>query len=51
MKELTHFIGGKHVNGTSGRFGDVFNPSTGEVQAKVRVRHRRPRCARPSKPR
>ncbi len=35
MKELTHFIGGKHVNGTSGRFGDVFNPSTGEVQAKV----------------
>ena len=35
MKELTHFIGGKHVNGTSGRFGDVFNPSTGDVQAKV----------------
>jgi malonate-semialdehyde dehydrogenase (acetylating) / methylmalonate-semialdehyde dehydrogenase len=35
MKELTHFIAGKHVKGTSGRFGDVFNPSTGEVQAKV----------------
>ena len=32
--ELTHFIGGKHVNGTSGRFSDVFNPATGEVQAK-----------------
>ncbi|HWA02913.1 MAG TPA: CoA-acylating methylmalonate-semialdehyde dehydrogenase [Rhizomicrobium sp.] len=35
MKELTHFIGGKHVKGTSGRFGDIFNPSTGEVQARV----------------
>ena len=32
--ELTHFIGGKHVKGTSGRFADVFNPATGEVQAK-----------------
>jgi acyl-CoA reductase-like NAD-dependent aldehyde dehydrogenase len=35
MKELTHFIGGWHVPGESGRFGDVFNPATGEVQAKV----------------
>ncbi|HWA89397.1 MAG TPA: CoA-acylating methylmalonate-semialdehyde dehydrogenase [Rhizomicrobium sp.] len=35
MKELTHFIAGKHVGGTSGRFGDVYNPSTGEVQARV----------------
>ena len=35
MRELTHFIGGRHVNGTSGRFGDVFNPATGEVQARV----------------
>ena len=25
--ELTHFIGGKHVKGTSGRFADVFNPA------------------------
>jgi len=33
-QELTHFIGGKHVKGTSGRFSDVFNPATGEVQAK-----------------
>ena len=33
--ELTHFIGGKHVKGASGRFADVFNPATGEVQAKV----------------
>ncbi|MGE0232335.1 MAG: CoA-acylating methylmalonate-semialdehyde dehydrogenase [Flavobacteriaceae bacterium] len=35
MKELSHFINGKRVNGTSGRFSDVFNPATGEVQAKV----------------
>ena len=32
--ELTHFIGGEHVAGTSGRFADVYNPATGEVQAK-----------------
>ena len=35
VKEIGHFIGGKHVKGTSGRFADVFNPNTGEVQAKV----------------
>ena len=35
MKELTHFIGGAHVHGTSGAFGDVFDPNTGEVQALV----------------
>ena len=34
-RTLTHFIGGKHVQGGSGRFGDVFNPATGEVTAKV----------------
>ena len=34
-RELTHFIGGEHVAGTSGRFGDVFDPSTGAVQARV----------------
>ncbi|MEO0763139.1 MAG: aldehyde dehydrogenase family protein, partial [Pseudomonadota bacterium] len=33
--ELTHFIGGAHVKGTSGRFADVYNPATGEVQARV----------------
>ncbi|MBB4210113.1 malonate-semialdehyde dehydrogenase (acetylating)/methylmalonate-semialdehyde dehydrogenase [Rhodothalassium salexigens DSM 2132] len=33
--DLGHFIGGHHVAGTSGRRGDVFNPSTGEVQATV----------------
>src|SRR5499433_510584 len=35
MRAIGHFIGGKQVAGTSGRFGDVFNPNTGEVQAKV----------------
>jgi len=35
MKELFHFINGKRVKGTSGRFGDVFNPAIGEIQAKV----------------
>ena len=33
--ELEHFIGGKRVAGTSGSFGDVFDPNTGEVQARV----------------
>jgi len=35
MKNLTHFIGGKHVAGTSGRFGPIFNPTTGEQTAQV----------------
>jgi malonate-semialdehyde dehydrogenase (acetylating)/methylmalonate-semialdehyde dehydrogenase len=35
MRDIGHFIGGKTVKGTSGRQGDVFNPNTGEVQAKV----------------
>src|SRR2546430_9932728 len=34
--ELTHFIGGKQVRGENGgRFGDVFNPTTGVLAAKV----------------
>ena len=32
---IGHFIAGKRVEGASGNFGDVYNPSTGEVQAKV----------------
>ncbi|WP_343082151.1 CoA-acylating methylmalonate-semialdehyde dehydrogenase [Ostreiculturibacter nitratireducens] len=35
MEELGHWINGKRVKGTSGRFADVYNPATGEVQAKV----------------
>jgi malonate-semialdehyde dehydrogenase (acetylating) / methylmalonate-semialdehyde dehydrogenase len=35
MKDIGHFIDGKQVAGTSGRFADIFNPATGEVQARV----------------
>lgn len=34
-KQLTHYVGGAHRPGTSGRFADVYNPSTGQVQAEV----------------
>src|SRR2546425_859330 len=35
-RELTHFVGGKQVRGENGgRFGDVFNPTTGALAAKV----------------
>ena len=35
MKEIGHWINGKMVAGTSGKFADVFNPATGEMQARV----------------
>ncbi len=35
MKTIGHFIDGKRVAGTSGRTKDIFNPNTGQVQAKV----------------
>ena len=35
MKEIGHWINGKLVAGTSGKFADVFNPATGDVQARV----------------
>jgi malonate-semialdehyde dehydrogenase (acetylating) / methylmalonate-semialdehyde dehydrogenase len=40
MREIGHFIGGKHVKGTSGRTGDVFQPMTGDVIAKVALASR-----------
>jgi malonate-semialdehyde dehydrogenase (acetylating)/methylmalonate-semialdehyde dehydrogenase len=40
MREIGHFIGGKEAKGASGRLGDVFNPNTGEVQAKVALASR-----------
>jgi malonate-semialdehyde dehydrogenase (acetylating)/methylmalonate-semialdehyde dehydrogenase len=40
MKEIGHFIGGRRVAGGSGRFADVFNPSTGEVAARVALASR-----------
>ncbi len=35
MREIGHFVGGKTVKGASGRSTDVFDPNTGDVQAKV----------------
>ncbi|MEH7826766.1 CoA-acylating methylmalonate-semialdehyde dehydrogenase [Gemmobacter denitrificans] len=35
MQEIGHWINGKMVAGTSGRFADVYNPATGEIQARV----------------
>jgi len=35
-----HFIGGKHVAGTSGRFADVFQPMDGSVRGKVALASR-----------
>jgi malonate-semialdehyde dehydrogenase (acetylating)/methylmalonate-semialdehyde dehydrogenase len=35
MEKLTHFIGGKKVEGSSGRFGNVYDPATGQVQKQV----------------
>lgn len=35
VRELTHFVGGKRIAGTSGRFADVYDPNTGRVQARV----------------
>jgi malonate-semialdehyde dehydrogenase (acetylating) / methylmalonate-semialdehyde dehydrogenase len=35
VRELSHYVGGHHAAGLSGRFGDVFDPCTGKVQARV----------------
>lgn len=35
MREVGHFIGGKHVPGQSGRTTDFFQPMTGEVLGRV----------------
>jgi malonate-semialdehyde dehydrogenase (acetylating)/methylmalonate-semialdehyde dehydrogenase len=37
MREIPHFIDGAAFAGASGRFGDVFNPNTGDVQARVQL--------------
>ena len=37
MRAIDHFIAGASAPGASGRFGDVFNPNTGEVQARVQL--------------
>jgi malonate-semialdehyde dehydrogenase (acetylating)/methylmalonate-semialdehyde dehydrogenase len=56
MREIGHFIGGKHVNGASGRSSEVFQPMTGEVigrvalasQAEVRAAVENARAAQPA---
>ncbi|HEY5070781.1 MAG TPA: CoA-acylating methylmalonate-semialdehyde dehydrogenase [Caulobacteraceae bacterium] len=35
MREIEHFFGGRRVAGQAGRFSDVFDPNTGEIQARV----------------
>ena len=35
MSDIQHYIDGKRVDGTSGRWGDVFNPATGEKIRRV----------------
>ena len=35
MRQIEHFIAGRRVAGTSDRHGDVFDPNTGSVQARV----------------
>jgi malonate-semialdehyde dehydrogenase (acetylating) / methylmalonate-semialdehyde dehydrogenase len=35
MSQLTHFIGGRRVEGRSSRFADVFEPTTGGVLARA----------------
>ncbi len=37
MREIDHFISGATVQGASGRFTDIYNPNTGEVQARVQL--------------
>ena len=34
-RDIHHFINGQAVPGGSGRFGDVYDPNSGEIQAKV----------------
>jgi malonate-semialdehyde dehydrogenase (acetylating)/methylmalonate-semialdehyde dehydrogenase len=35
QKKIGHYINGQPIAGTSVRIGDVYNPATGEVQAKL----------------
>ena len=35
MRTIPHWINGQEVELTSGNFGPVFNPATGEQQAQV----------------
>lgn len=37
MRQIPHYINGKRVDGTSGIFSDIYNPSIGDVQAQVQL--------------
>ena len=37
MRDIDFFLDGGAFKGASGRYGDVFNPNTGEVQARVQL--------------
>ena len=37
MRDINHFIDGAVFAGASGRFGEVFDPNTGAVQARVQL--------------
>jgi malonate-semialdehyde dehydrogenase (acetylating)/methylmalonate-semialdehyde dehydrogenase len=37
MRTIGHFIGGVQTTGTGAEFQDVYNPATGEVQARVAI--------------
>ena len=37
MRDIVHYISGKSVKGAGTRFGDVFDPNTGKVQARVQL--------------
>ena len=40
VRNVPHWIGGKAVDGTSGRWSNVYNPATGQVQARVPLANR-----------
>src|ERR1700738_1401890 len=35
LREVHHWVNAQILTGTSGRFGDVYNPASGELQARV----------------
>ncbi len=35
MRDVQHFVNGRLLTGTSARFGDIYDPNIGEVQARV----------------
>ena len=35
LREVHHWVNGQLLTGISGRYGDVYNPASGEVQARV----------------